>query len=242
MAEESIKEQIKQLVKLQALDTEIYGLQKNLKDNPHRLQGLKEQFEGKKAKLKSLEDEYKGKQVARNALEVDLKAKEDGIAKANAQLSQIKTNKEYTAKITEIENIKADKSIIEEKILTSYDETDAVKNQIDAEKANLAQEEQVYLKEKAEIENIIRTMEQRIQALQAQRQGILPAIDKKILSKYEKILINREGEALVPLSGTACGGCNMNVPPQVINEIKMYKELISCELCARILYIALDLQ
>jgi len=42
---------------------------------------------------------------------------------------------------------------------------------------------------------------------------------------------------MVKLVNGACQGCNMNVPPQVINEVKMKNELIICENCSRILYI-----
>ena len=47
----------------------------------------------------------------------------------------------------------------------------------------------------------------------------------------------RCGESSRDGPADACGGCNMNLPPQVINEIMMKKNLIFCESCARILYI-----
>jgi len=40
--------------------------------------------------------------VDRKSKEVELQAKEEQIIKANGQLSQLKTNKEYQAKLSEI--------------------------------------------------------------------------------------------------------------------------------------------
>ena len=73
--------------------------------------------------------------------------------------------------------------------------------------------------------------------LDAQRKQALVAIEPKILSQYERILASRDGLAIVTVKGNSCGGCNMFVPPQVINLIKMYERIITCETCNRMLYI-----
>jgi len=58
-----------------------------------------------------------------------------------------------------------------------------------------------------------------------------------MLAVYDRVVENRGGTALVPVVGNACGGCFMHVPPQVINKIKMYDEIVRCEMCARFLYL-----
>ena len=59
----------------------------------------------------------------------------------------------------------------------------------------------------------------------------------KVLAHYEKVLTGRDGVALAAVKGKSCQGCFMNLPPQVINEIKMKDKMITCDSCARILYI-----
>lgn len=241
MSSNNILEQVRKLVELQKIDAEIYGFKRELEEKPPYLAKIKEEFESKKTKLKTLEDKYKSAQVVRNSFEVDLKTQDDAIAKANSQLSQLKTNKEYSAKMLEIENIKADKSIIEEKILLSYDETDALKVSMDKEKQSIVEYEKNYLQEKKSIEDGMREIEERIKALDVQRIHVTPGIEKFHLDRYQKILVNKHGLALVPVQGSVCGGCFMNVPAQVVNEIKMHDQLIYCEICARILYLEEDI-
>lgn len=240
MPEVRVVEQTKKLVELQKVDVEIYSCKNDLKEKPAYLAQLKEQFEDKKSGFKELEGKYKSVQVKRNEHEGELQAKEDAIAKSNTQLSQIKTNKEYTAKITEMESMKADKSIIEERILVAYDETDALKVSLEKEKQFLSEEEKKYLSAKKDIEDSVKVIEDRIKVLESQRSQIVPEIEKTSLDRYEKILANKEGLAIVPVTGSSCGGCFMNVPPQVINEIQMHEKLIYCEMCARILYLEDD--
>jgi predicted nucleic acid-binding Zn-ribbon protein len=73
--------------------------------------------------------------------------------------------------------------------------------------------------------------------LDARRKQIVPEIEPKILAQYERILLNRDGLAIVSVRNNSCGGCNMFVPAQVINLIKMYERIITCEICNRMLYI-----
>ena len=237
----NIVSQTKVLAALQKLDGQIYDLKREMRDKPAYIADLLQQFEAKKSNLKILEETYKTVQVKRNSLETDLKSKEAATAKANAQLSDIKTNKEYTAKLSEIESIKADQSILEEKILMSYDEADAAKVQIEKEKAMVAEEEKHFLAKKKEVDDSIKVIEERVNALTAQRQQILPEVDKQILARYEKIIANKDGRAVMAVHNGSCGGCFVTLPHQVINEIKMHEHIVFCEQCGVILYLEEDL-
>ncbi len=230
-------EELKKLVELQKIDAEIYSMKKELSERPAYLTELKDAFEAKKSGLKQLEERLKGVLVDRKTLEGDLKVKEENIAKANSQLSLLKTNKEYSAKMAEIEGLKADKSIVEEKILLSYDAADEITAAVAKEKEALAAEEKKYLGEKQKIESDLKALEDRVKVLSAQRTQITPGVQKASLDRYEKILAGKHGLAIVPVAGSSCGGCFMNVPAQVVNEIKMHDKLVYCEMCARILYL-----
>ena len=237
----SIREQIKNLVELQTVDAEIYRFKKELKEKPVFIEELKKKFEDKKSRLQALEEQLKTVQVHRKGLELEIQSKDADIAKANGQLMSLKTNKEYQAKLSEIENIKADKSLVEEKIILSYDESDAISADIGKEKKVLAEEEHKYLSEKKKADGDILVIEEQMKTLENKRHQIIPVIDKTNLSRYERVLVNKEGLAMVPIRMNTCGGCFMGVPAQVINEIKMHDKLITCEMCSRLLYLEDDL-
>ena len=137
MPEVEIRDQLKKLVELQTIDYEIYSLNRELKEKPILITQLQEKFEIKKGNLKKLEDRLKAVQLERKAQELELQGKETEIVKANTQLSQLKTNKEYQAKLLEIEHLKADKSIWEEKILLLFDEGASVGALIEKERTTL---------------------------------------------------------------------------------------------------------
>jgi uncharacterized protein len=242
VAETNVKILIKKLIALQKIDGQAFQIKKDLRDKPGLLKELTLQFDGKKTRLRELEDRSRSAQVAAKTMEGELKSQEDVIAKTNSQLSLLKTNREYQAMMTEIEGMKAKKSQIEEKLLSAFDEVDGLKKQAEEEKAALAKDEAQYQQDRQTIEVDIKVGEEKLRALTAQRSQYLEGIDRATLSRYEKILAGKEGLAIVPLQNGSCGGCFMNMPQQVINDIRMHERLIYCEMCARILFLEDDLE
>lgn len=241
MPELSVKDQVKKLAELQKIDTQIYNLKMELTEKPLIIETLQKEFENSKIKLNKLEEKLKAVQLSRKEQELELKSKEDEIAKANTQLFQVKTNREYTAKMSEIENMRADKSRMEEKILLSFDESDALTAEIAKEKAKVAEEEKIFLAQKKQNHEDIKLMEDRIKVLESQRRQQLPGLDPDYLNRYERILAHKQGLAIVPIQANACSGCFMNLTPQTVNEIKMHAEMVECQMCTRILYFEDDL-
>lgn len=237
MPETSIKSQLKKLVDLQVVDTKIYSFKDELAEKPKLVESLRQEFERKKSHLNQLEENLKAILLKRKEHELELKIKEDEIAKANADLSKIKTNKEYAAKISEIEHIKADRSIVEEKILESFDEGDKINMEIQKEKTVVAEHEKIYLAKKKEIDDAIKIAEAKVKELEAERIQIIPEIDKNYLSRYERILKNKNGLAIAAIEGNICSGCYMVLNPQMINTVVMNDQIVECDICSRILYI-----
>lgn len=232
-----LKSQITSLLELQKLDTEIYTLQAEKASKPQEIKGLEAAFEEKKKHLADLEKKSLDLQKQRKDRELDLASKEENIKKLQGQLYTLKTNKEYSAMLQQINDAKADASLVEDKILESMDEVEKSKADMEKEKQRLKEEENVFVGQKKKVEERVKQIDDRLAQLDAQRKQLTPGVDRKILSQYERILSSRDGLAIVTVKDNSCKGCNMFVPPQVINLIKMYERIITCEVCNRILYI-----
>ena len=237
MSTTDLRTQIVGLVSLQELDSEIYTL-KNEKDaKPLEIQVIEESFEAKKKSLAILEKKLLELQKQRKDKELELASKEEAAKKLQGQLYSLKTNKEYQTMLQQIQDAKADGELVEEKILILFEESDQVKKETEQENIKIKEEEKVFIQQKAEIGKRVQEIDQRLAVLDGQRKQLIPGLDPKILSQYERILHSRDGLAIVSVKDNSCSGCNMNVPPQVTNLIKMYDCMITCEVCNRILYI-----
>ena len=204
---------------------------------PLEIKKLEEVFQAKKAQMADLEKRSLDIQKAKKDRELELAAKEESTVKLQGQLYSLKTNKEYQTMLQQIQDSKADASVIEDKILELLEELDKVKILIEEERVRLAQEEKIFLGEKNKINNRVKEIDDRLSQLETQKKQAAINIDPKVLAQYERILASRDGLAIVTVKDNSCGGCNMFVPPQVINLIKMYENIITCETCNRMLYI-----
>ena len=233
----NLKTQLADLIKLQQIDTEIYALNREKTIKPEEIKVIELEFEVKKKSLLDLEKGLLDLQKQRKDKEGELAVKEEATKKLQSQLYSLKTNKEYQTMLQQIQGSKADASVIEDKILGLFEGADKISKDIDKEKSRLKEEEKVFSGQKQQVQARIKEIDDRLLQLQAQRKQILPLIDPKILSQYDRILSNRDGLAIVGVKLNSFLGCNMHVPPQVINLIRMYDHIITCEMCNRILYI-----
>jgi len=70
--------------------------------------------------------------------------------------------------------------------------------------------------------------------LDPKRQALLLEIPPPYRSLYERIRAAK-GTALATVKGNTCVGCNMHLPPQLINEIRKTQTIHQCPTCKRIL-------
>jgi len=232
-----LKSQLGSLLKLQAVDSEIYALKEEKDSKPQEIKLLQDAFEAKKVSLAALEKDLLDSQKQRKDAELELASKEEATKKLQNQLYTLKTNKEYQTMLQQIQDSKADASLAEDKILQLFDKADKIKKDTDAEKQRVAEEEKHFLAQKKNVDDRVKAIDDRLSQLDIQRKQIIPEIDPKILSQYDRILASRDGLAIVGVKNNSCLGCNMYVPPQVINLIKMYDKIITCEICNRILFV-----
>ena len=228
---------IELLINVQALDTRAYELNRLKGEKPRALEEFRQAVQLEKDSLARAREDLKAIQLKKKDKELELQKKEEEIKKFQTQLYQVKANKEYKALVGQIEGLKADDSVLEEEIILFFDEIDKANKNISEAEDNLKKEEVEFKEAEERLKKEISQIDSELDKLREEKERIASNIDKIIFKKYEHILKNKNGLAMAQLVNGACQGCNMNVPPQVINEVKMKKELIICENCSRILYI-----
>ena len=140
------KEELVKLIALQDVDVVIFDLNEKSAAFPELISSIDKSLEDKKTALNTAEDDLKKLQVLKNQKETEMQSKEELIKKHQAQLFQIKNNKEYSALQHEIDSIKADISLVEEDIIKLFD-------QIDAAKALVEKEKKIFNDEKSKAES-----------------------------------------------------------------------------------------
>ena len=78
-------------------------------------------------------------------------------------------------------------------------------------------------------------MKEKIEALAKQKSEKIKEVKPEIASLYEQIVRSKRGLALVQVEGEDCPACQIQLRPQVINEVKLKENIVVCENCSRIL-------
>ena len=241
MAAQDVKELLRKLVALQKIDAEVYQFKREIKEKPALLADVKVKYEKKLTRYHDLQQQAQNIERARKAKELDLKSKEEDIIKANTVLMTLKTNKEYQAKLFEIETLASDKSVLEDEILKLMDDASKLAEEVAAEKAIVDEEEKIYLAEKEKVDAAIKDLLDKVATFEGQRSQACEGIDKATLAMYERLVENRMGLAMVPVVNESCGGCFMRQTAQMMNQLKKCEAVVRCETCARIQYLESEL-
>ncbi|HHY36526.1 MAG TPA: hypothetical protein GX518_02420 [Firmicutes bacterium] len=93
----------------------------------------------------------------------------------------------------------------------------------------LAAKQAVYAREAGELE-------QELALLTAEREELLPRIDKELLALYQRLSASKKGQAVAPVQGDLCLGCRLSLPTNIVSLIITNERLQTCPNCERILY------
>jgi predicted nucleic acid-binding Zn-ribbon protein len=224
------------IIELQRLDSELREASLVLEGIPRLVQDVDKRIQATTKLVADAKDKMAHNQKKRRDLENDVKDMKGQIGKYKRQLNEVKTNKEYTALLHEIEETQHKIDTLEEAIIAEMLAADDVEEEIKAALHRQGAEEDVLKKEKIVLDEKMKETEARFAALSKEREALLPRVPREQLRLYEAIYQKKGGTALSPVTGDFCAMCHMRVRPQMLNEIRDKTKVILCEACGRILY------
>ncbi len=226
-----------QLLDLQKIDLGLDQLQAEKSAGSASLENAKAFLEAKKQALDQAKKSAEEDRKARLAMELDSKAKLANMSKYKEQVFEVKSNEAYTSLQNEIAKLKEDNSKLEEQILVKMDQDDENRKKLAVLQDEVKTEEQKVKQEEEKFQKDLAVINQKIGESQTKRQEATAKVERGILDRYERIRQSKKSMAIAPVRQGNCGGCQINIRPQVIIEIQKGKEMIFCESCGRMLYV-----
>ena len=211
------------------LDHELKRIPTERADVETRAKAATARLEELKLKAKQVESE-------RKELENQVGSKREQINKWRGQQLQTKKNEEYQALAHEIQGAEKEIFKIEDKELDLMDKAEKLAAEIKKEQQVLAEVNAVALRQQDTLGQRETTMKAELEKLKAERDALCKDVDEPVMLRYERIMRHRKDSAVVPVQHGICGGCHLQIPPQVIHLAKSGEELVTCDQCGRILY------
>ncbi len=235
-----MREEIKRLAALQAIDQELRSQERELSKISARVDDLQARVERKAAELDQLSGAERDSALARRELERTLAEGEVQIRNKRMRLSLIKNERELQALGHEVEVLKENNQRIEAELLARMDGSEQNKARLEELSQALEQDRAELKSAQREVADQIEQMRARIEARRREREELAARIDSSLRQRYEVIFDRRGGFAVVAVKAGTCQGCRMRIPPQLFNLIQRYDAIHFCPNCQRILYYESD--
>lgn len=231
-----MKEQLELLWELQKVDLDLRGIKEGRDQYPKEMKKLDERQKIEKERVQKEKERVESLEKTRRQKEGHLNLEQEKIKRAEGRMSEVKTNKEYQALLSEIEMIKEANNRIEEEILQVLDEIDELKKDFSKREKEVGITLEKIEGERKKIQEKM-VLDDRVWNEQMERKEVLSKqIESKFLKLYNTLKDKREGVGVVNVRNETCQGCFVNVPPQLFIEVQKNNALIRCPHCNRILY------
>jgi len=237
-----VNSQLQLLIELQKFDLRIFQIQDVQRKAPELLKAVESPLQEILTRLQTLKNTGESLVKQQRSAERELATQEDLLHKVRSRLSELKTNKEYQAHLFEIEQARKKKDSIEENVLETMARVEENQQAVKELEEQAQEAQNVFNAEKARVEGQIAELASELSDLEGQQKIVADTVEKPLLVRYNGLKRRRKGFAVAEVRDGACGGCRLQLPPQLVAEVRRGDELLDCSYCHRILYMAHHLE
>ena len=227
---------LKALIQLQEIDAKILELDKQIQNVPSQIQNIQQSLDAGIARVSVLKDALTEKQKARRKSEMDTEALRTKLVKLKDQLMSVKTNKEYTAMLKEIEVCDQEIRKAEDSILEIMESLDGMEAELKKVTQEVQMEGDQHLGKRGQLEQLLANHQTARDGMMATRNELERGISEELLERYRKIAGVRKGIAMAQARDECCMACRVRLRPQVFNDVCRNDLILTCDSCGRILY------
>jgi predicted nucleic acid-binding Zn-ribbon protein len=176
-----------------------------------------------------------GSQKARRQHESSLQDLEGKRSKYKTQLMDVKTNKEYTAMLHEIEGVEREIRAREDLIIAEMESAETLAADVKREEQAFKIADEAARARGREMDEEEKKVQAETSRLAAERDQIAKLIPQHLLDLFNRVARVR-GIAVSEAKDGKCSQCHLTLRPQTYVDLKRGDEMFQCVQCNRILY------
>jgi uncharacterized protein len=228
--------QLRLLVKLQELELAIKQFEAAIAAKPHELDPLTRALDDARASATTHRKDLETLDRQRRQLEAAVTEEQYNLQKAQRKLLEVKTNKEYSAMVVEIETFKQKITGYEDAMLHSMELTELRKQELQELERRAKEAEQELDEGRRRNELELAVLQETLTGRRQTREEAVQQLERPTVDLYMRLLNGRKGLAVVGIKNGSCQGCFLALPPQLIQEVRRNDRVLTCSHCQRILY------
>jgi predicted nucleic acid-binding Zn-ribbon protein len=234
--EKTVEQKLQALYELQSIHTQIDKIRQIRGELPVEVADLEDDVAGLETRIQKIKTELDDLEDAIVIRKNTIKEAGAAIKKYEAQLNEVKNNREYEAISKEVEIQGLDIQVSEKKIkefgfdiVTKTEVYEKALADLEGRKKDLEIKQ-------AELSVITSETQKEEEDLSNKAAKAETQIEERLLFAYHRLRGNaKNGLAVVTIQRDSCSGCFNQIPPQRQSDIRQHKKIIVCEHCGRIL-------
>jgi uncharacterized protein len=223
------------LIHLQQAESELKRVEGGLSELPRRRQEVEAALAEERGRLDAFKEGLDGSQKARRRLEGELQDLETKRSRYKGQLMEVKTNKEYTAMLHEIEGVEREIRGREDLILGEMEKAETLTLDVRREEEAFKSIEAATRTRLRELDEEARRLQEQAGRVRADRDAVAGTITPDVLARFHRVAKLRSTGVSEARDGR-CSECHMKMRPQMFVDLKRNEEIVECPQCSRILY------
>ncbi len=192
--------------------------------------------------LEAKKEEVQLSKIQFDRLELEVKSRDEQITRLRASLNIAKTNKEYSAVLTQLNTTKADNSKIESQSLELLKNIEVDEAECEEIQSQINEQIQHLEQLRTEVEALASKYQAEIDKIQAEWDQVAKIIPDKPLEIFKRVTETYDGQAVALIEqqdgkkgAYSCGGCFMGITAECVNLLMTKDDIIRCPNCTRIL-------
>jgi len=227
------------LRKLHRIHQQLRDLRERLGRGPRVVQAHQANVSRLEKELEDLKAKAKALRVACDAKQLQLQTGEAAVKRRRQQLLEAKSNAEFQALKDQIAADEMANSVLADEALELMEKLDGLKEEVAAAEFALAKAREEAAKSRQEYEGQAPNIQKDLKRLEAELKQTEAELSGDFLELYRRLVRAKGGDALAPIHGEFCGGCNQHVPLNMCAGLILSKP-ICCKSCGRLLYLPED--
>ena len=243
----SLQEQLHQLY---VLDQHVRGLRSRLDAAERRQQALEKKRDQLHQQQTEVQQQLKHGQAQAAGYEQQASDAEQRMEQLRKQMNSVRSNKEYSAMLVEVNALKQTKAKHEDQALEQMNEVEQLKHRLSDLEQRATEQQKLVDQAVQEVEQARAEVGEKLSDAEAKRDAAAAEIPEEARQLFWRLADSFDGEAMAPVEEEdrrrmeyTCGGCFMNIPIERVNAIMAKPgEPSTCPNCGRILYVDQDLK
>ncbi len=227
---------VDKLWELQTVFTALNEREKQMAVKPESFAVVDREYQRVNEEVTRLQQQLDTLNKERRRVDGELSDQQELLRKYQGQLMQVKNQQQYAAAWKEIDATRKHVKELEESVLKSMTEGEALQKQLDERSDGHSALQARYDKAHEDWQHSLSDLRQESEQLRAKAAQIETTLPERLKTEFHKIYRQRQGVSVSRVNNETCSSCRTRVRPAVAQQLKR-GELVHCEGCHRILFL-----